>query len=82
LWQRPDKIFLGQGKYTVEILSRFGMMDYNSMATPMKTNFKKVGDSTSDLYLVDPTMYRKLIGSLVYLVNTRSDISFVVNTLS
>jgi hypothetical protein len=28
------------------------------------------------------TLYKKLIGSLMYLVNTRSDLSFVVNILS
>ena len=31
-------IFLGQGKYAVEILKRFGMMDYKTMATPMASN--------------------------------------------
>jgi hypothetical protein len=46
----------------------------------MITNLKKLGASDSDL--VDPTMYRQLIGSLMYLVNTRPDICFVVNTLS
>jgi hypothetical protein len=69
VWQRPDEIFLSQGKYTVEILQRFGMMDCKSMATPMVTNLKLLSDSSSDL--VDPTMYRQLIGSLMYLVNTR-----------
>jgi hypothetical protein len=59
VWQRPGEIFLGQGKYTVEILSRFGMMDCKSMATPMMTNLKKLSDSASDSYLVDPTMYRQ-----------------------
>jgi len=33
-------------------------MEYNSMATPMVTNMKKLGDSASNLYLVDPTMYK------------------------
>jgi hypothetical protein len=56
VWQRPDEIFLSQGKYTVEILQRFGMMDCKSMATPMVTNLKLLNDSSSDL--VDPTMYR------------------------
>jgi hypothetical protein len=82
VWQKPGEIFLGQGKYTVEILSRFGMMDCKSMATPMMTNLKKLSDSTSDSDLVDPTMYRQLIGSLMYLVNNRPDIFFAVNTLS
>jgi hypothetical protein len=31
---------------------------------------------------VDATLYRKMIGSLMYLMNTRPDICFVVNTLS
>jgi hypothetical protein len=80
VWQRPDEIFLSQGKYTVEILQRFRMMDCKSMATPMVMNLKLLSDSSS--YLVDPTMYRQLIGSLMYLVNTRPDICFAVNTLS
>ena len=42
VWQRSDEIFLGQGKYIIEMLSRFGMMDYKSMATPMVTNLKKL----------------------------------------
>ena len=35
----------------------------------------------SDSDLVDPTMYRQLVGSLMYLVNTRPDICFAVSTL-
>ena len=30
---------------------------------------------------MDPTLYRQLIGSLMYLVNSRLDLCFVVNTL-
>jgi hypothetical protein len=58
------------------------MMDCKSMATPMMTNLKKLSDSASDSDLVDPTMYRQLIGSLMYLVNTRPDICFAESTLS
>ena len=46
----------------------------------MILNLKKLSSDESDL--VDPTMYRQLIGSLMYLVNTRPDICFVVSTLS
>ena len=35
VWQNADGISLGQGKYTVEILKRFGMMDCKAMTTPM-----------------------------------------------
>ena len=37
LWQSADGIFLGQEKYAIEILKRFGMMDYKAMATPMES---------------------------------------------
>lgn len=40
------------------------MEDY-TMSTPMLTNWRKV--DTSREKDVDPTLYRKLIGSLVYL---------------
>jgi hypothetical protein len=80
VWKRSDEIFLSQGKYTVEILQRFGMMDCKSMATPMTINLKLLSDSSP--YLVDPTMYRQLIGSFMYMVNTKPDICFAVNALS
>jgi hypothetical protein len=58
VWKKVVEIFLGQGKYTIDILSRFVMMDCKSMATPMMKNLKKLSDSALDSNLVDPTMYR------------------------
>ena len=54
VWQHADEIFLSRGKYTIDILQRFGMMDCKSMATPMTMNLKKLccDDSNS----IDPTM--------------------------
>jgi hypothetical protein len=42
VWQRSGEIFLGQGKYTVEILRTFRMEDCRSMATPMVTNLRRL----------------------------------------
>ena len=82
VWQRQKYIFLWQGKYTTGILKRFGMLDYKSIATPMDANLKKLRDSASSSNLINPTMYRQLIGSLMYLTNTRPNICFDVNVLS
>eukprot|EP00253_Pinus_taeda_P011309 PITA_11309 len=80
VWQEEGHFFLGQGKYIVDILGRFHMEDCRPMSTPMITNSNKLHASDSEL--VDPTLYRQLIGSLMYLVNTRPDICFAVNTMS
>jgi hypothetical protein len=82
VWQRTDEIFLSQGKYTIEILKKFGMLNCKPMATPMVTNLKKLSVSSSDSDEIDPTLYRQLIGSLMYLVNTRPDIFYAVSALS
>jgi hypothetical protein len=80
VWHEEGHIFLGQGKYATYILSRFQMEDCRPMSTPMITNWKKL--SASDSQLVDAIVYRQLIGLLMYLVNTRPDICFSMNTLS
>jgi hypothetical protein len=80
VWQRDGEIFLGQGKYIVEILKRLMMHDYRSMSTPMVTNWKNIDASKKEA--MDPTLYRQLIDSLMYMVNTRPRICFVENTLS
>jgi hypothetical protein len=56
------------------------MMDCKSMDTPMNEDIGKVKDPDSDR--VDPSLYRQLIGSLMYLVNSRPYIFFSMNTLS
>jgi hypothetical protein len=56
------------------------MLECKSMNTPMETKLKLLVDTSSKL--IDATLYRQIIGSLMYLTNTRPDICFVVNTLS
>ena len=54
VWQNVDGIFLGQGKYAVEILKRFGMMECKDLTTPMASNLKLLSDASSEL--VDSTI--------------------------
>ena len=56
VWKILDEIF-NHGKYTIEILHRFGMIYCKPMTTPMEANLKKPSDYALDSYLVDPTMY-------------------------
>ena len=56
------------------------MMECKAMDTPMALNLKLLNDASSEL--VDSTMYRQMIGSLMYLTNTRPYICFAMNTLS
>ena len=56
------------------------MLECKAMDTPMDTNLKLLADESSEL--VDMTQYRQIIGSLMYLTNTRPNICFAVNTLS
>jgi hypothetical protein len=82
VWKKSDEIFLSQGKYAVDILRRFSMLDCKSMSTSMVSNLKKLHKSDFEFDLVDPSMYRQLIGSLMYSIHTRPYICFVVSALS
>ena len=76
VWKNVDGISSGQGKYAVEILKRFEMMDCKAMTTSMASNLKVL--SVASLEMVDATMYRQMMYSLMYLMNTRPDICFAV----
>ena len=69
VWKNADGISLGQGKDAVEILKRFRVMDCKAITTPMPSNLKLLSDASSEM--IDATMYRQMIGSLMYL-NTLS----------
>eukprot|EP00253_Pinus_taeda_P028501 PITA_28501 len=59
---------------------RFHMKDCKPMTMPLVTNWRKVDTTRGER--VDATLYKQLIGSLMYLVNTRPNIYFAVNQLS
>eukprot|EP00253_Pinus_taeda_P023575 PITA_23575 len=80
VWQEDGELFVSQRKYANEILSRFRMESNKPVETPLIGNWKKE-DSTSG-EVVEATFYRQLVGSLMYLVNTRPDMCYEVNHLS
>ena len=45
VWQSPERIFLNQGKYAVEILKRFHMLDCKPVNTPMEAKLKLLVDT-------------------------------------
>ena len=49
MWQNTNGISMGQGKYEIDILNRFRMMDYKAMTTPMASNLKLLSDASSEL---------------------------------
>eukprot|EP00253_Pinus_taeda_P030194 PITA_30194 len=77
---KDGEVFVSQGKYSNEILKQFHMEKCQPMQTPLASNWRKE-DATSG-EVVAATVYRQLVGSLMYLVNTRPDLCFAVNQLS
>jgi hypothetical protein len=77
--QSHDRIELCQAHYVVKILEAAGMVECNSAQTPMEERLKLSRNSEIE---EDATLYRKLIGSLRYLVHTRPDLIFAVGYLN
>jgi hypothetical protein len=78
--QQAEGIYLSQKNYAVKILEKAGMADCNPCKIPMQPRLKLSKESTSPV--VDATMYRSLVGSLRYLINTHPDLSFAVGYVS
>ncbi|WVZ93136.1 hypothetical protein U9M48_039142 [Paspalum notatum var. saurae] len=76
----PRGYYLSQHKYLQDLIARSGLIDTRIVATPMELNLKlRANDGTP---LADPSRYRHVVGSLVYLTITRLDIAHVVHILS
>ncbi|KAL9249579.1 Retrovirus-related Pol polyprotein from transposon RE1-like protein [Drosera capensis] len=72
--------YLSQTKYTSDLISCAGITDAKTVNTPLETNVKL--RPTDGQLLKDPTRYRQLVGSLIYLTLTRPDISYAVHLVS
>nr|GEV44689.1 retrovirus-related Pol polyprotein from transposon TNT 1-94 [Tanacetum cinerariifolium] len=75
-WACPRGIFLNQSKYVLEIIKKYGMENSNPVVTLMVEKSKLDEDPQGKA--VDPTHYRRMIGSLMYLTSSRPDLVFAV----
>ncbi|GJU32600.1 retrovirus-related pol polyprotein from transposon TNT 1-94 [Tanacetum coccineum] len=70
--QSPRGIFLNQSKYALEIIKKYGTETSDLVDTPMVEKYKL--DSDPQGKEVNPTRYRGMIGSLMYLTASRPDL--------
>ena len=74
--QQKDGIFISQEKYAKNLVKRFGLDSKKHTSTPMSSSAKLSLDAAG--VEVDLTLYRSMIGSLLYLIASRPDIAFSV----
>ncbi|GKD24127.1 retrovirus-related pol polyprotein from transposon TNT 1-94 [Tanacetum coccineum] len=74
--QSPRGIFLNQSKYALESLKKYGMESCDPVDTPMVEKSKLDEDPQGKA--VDPTHYRGMVGTLMYLTSSRPDLVYVV----
>lgn len=78
--QSKEGIFISQEKYAEDLLKKFDMLNCKPVATPMAVNEKHSRNDGAQK--ADSTLYRSLVGSLIYLSNTRPDIVHAVGIVS
>ena len=74
--QQDLGILLSQSKYAKNLVKKFGLEFASSVRTPMSPNVKLIVDLLGKS--VDSSLYRSMIGSLLYLTSSRPDISYSV----
>jgi hypothetical protein len=74
--QLKNGTFVSQGKYIKDMVKKFGMIDSKVISTPMGTNDNLDSDASGNM--VDQKLYRSMIGSLLYVTVSRTDVMFSV----
>uniref|UniRef100_A0A3Q7GR62 Reverse transcriptase Ty1/copia-type domain-containing protein n=1 Tax=Solanum lycopersicum TaxID=4081 RepID=A0A3Q7GR62_SOLLC len=67
-------------RYFKDLLMKFGMLNCKPISTPLEPNARICADEGKDLAYV--TMYRQLVGKMIYFYHTRPKISFAVGVMS
>ncbi|GKD64699.1 retrovirus-related pol polyprotein from transposon TNT 1-94, partial [Tanacetum coccineum] len=74
--QSPRGIFINQSKYALESLKKYGFESCDPVDTPMVEKSKL--DEDKEGKAVDPSHYRGMIGTLLYLTASRPDLQFSI----
>nr|GFA26036.1 retrovirus-related Pol polyprotein from transposon TNT 1-94 [Tanacetum cinerariifolium] len=74
--QSPRGIFINQSKYAFESLKKYGFESCDPVDTPMVEKSKL--DEDKEGKVVDPSHYRGMIGTLLYLTSSRPDLQFAI----
>ncbi|GJY93633.1 retrovirus-related pol polyprotein from transposon TNT 1-94 [Tanacetum coccineum] len=74
--QSPRGIFINQSKYALESLKKYGFESCDPVDTPMVEKSKL--DEDKEGKVVDPSHYRGMIGTLLYLTASRPDLQFAI----
>ncbi|GKF86331.1 hypothetical protein Tco_0254158, partial [Tanacetum coccineum] len=74
--QSPRGIFINQSKYALESLKKYGFDSCDPVDTLMVKKSKL--DEDKEGKVVDPSHYRGMIGTLLYLTANRPDLQFAI----
>nr|XP_016452318.1 PREDICTED: uncharacterized protein LOC107776883 [Nicotiana tabacum] len=77
---KHDGVIITQRKFTSDLIKEFEFSHCTSMSSPLDPSTKLKASEGS--LLTDPTQYRKLVGKLNFLTNTRLDIAYSIQHLS
>ena len=75
-----DGLDITLAKYAFELLSQAGLTNNKTVDTPVELNAHLTPSRGKPLF--NPSLYRRLVGSLVYLTITCPDISYAVHQVS
>ncbi|CAM8893067.1 unnamed protein product [Rhodiola kirilowii] len=73
---KDDGIFISQSKYARNLIKKFDLEKASDKQTPAATHIKITNDDVGTI--VHQTLYRSMIGSLIYLTTSRPNISYAV----
>ncbi|GJX81960.1 retrovirus-related pol polyprotein from transposon TNT 1-94 [Tanacetum coccineum] len=76
IFQNPRGIFINQSKYTLESLKKYSFDSCDLVDTPMVEKSKL--DEDKEGKAIDPSHYRGMIGTLLYLTASRPELQFAI----